>query len=144
MNQTLQSFIVNTSSSNNRYFAAACIEMEALLNQFIQIENYSNLVNQLIFTFSFPDSKSHRIKEFKALQKEDHHTILQISLTIDHPYFLHLDKENAQQYMIERFLEAIFIGVSLDHSLQDIHLYNDVKRIFYRSGWFTRVIFPAA
>ncbi len=144
MIRTQQSFIINASRSNNRYFSAACSHMEQLLNQSIQIEDYSNLVSQFVFSFTFHNSKAHKIKEFKALQEEENKTVLQISLAIDHPYFKHLDKDATQQYMIELFLESIFIGASLDASLQDAYLYNDVKRIFYRYGWFTRVIFPAA
>lgn len=136
----------NISSTNYKHdtFSAACSKMEHLLNKHISIQNYSRKITHLDFTFTFLSPKDRFICYYKSLQNTNGQTSLKINLPIEHPDFFELDEDTMYQYMIETFLESAFVASTIDSTFKEKALFNDIKILFYRYGWLTRIIFPAA
>ena len=133
-------FEINTTYQNNSYFLKACYQMEDLLNKHVQLTNYSNQLESFKLTFTGRHYEEKRITEFKLLKDGRLH----VGLSTDHYYYDETDWDTLRQFMIERLLEALLVAGNMDETLKFQQIYNDVKSVFYRLGWFTRVIFPAA
>ena len=136
-----QSFTIQSKNGKNRQFLVCCLKMERLLNRHIVFQNHSSVINGLNFSFILETNT--RPKPVTSLSKKDTPSILHIQLPIDYPYFFELDEDNMKQVMIEVFLEAIFVAAEHDNSLDELYFYNEIKQVFYKNGWLTRVIFPA-
>lgn len=130
---------IKTEITNLSNFTEACQQMELLLNKHIRLSEYSNCLHRMSFTFSLPKRKKINASHLRLINDE-----AKVYQLIKHPYFDKLEEDELHQIMVEELLETIFSLNSLDDNFEEYHFYNDVKRVFYRYGWFTRVIFPAA
>ena len=139
-----KSFNISSTNYKKTAFVSACTSMEHLLNKHIVLQNYSKKATKFNFTFTFLSPKDRFICYYKNIQSTDEQTSIKINLPIEHPYFFELDQDTMHQYMIEVFLESAFVAATLDPTFKEKALFNDIKTLFYRYGWLTRIIFPAA
>lgn len=119
-----------------------CADLTAVLQRSGTIRHYSQRLSAFSITFDILPAA--RFGDSVHTSAHLDGGTLHLNIPIAHPHFLVLDEEELRQYLAELVLEAILIAAQYDGTLCAEEWYHSVKFHFYRRGWFTRLIFPAA